>query len=165
MKCPNCGKEIANESKFCEYCGKPIEKKRNTQSLWMVFIVLLVVGLVGVMAYNMNQPSAPDEPVTPTNTMQRYTGKIGSYPITMFINLSITSGKMGHYYYNKYKTEIALYVEDYQRNEDGSVECSLVEETSGHGSTGKFHITVYPSHSIQGSFVNSKGEEYSVNLN
>lgn len=22
MKCPNCGKEIANGSQFCEYCGK-----------------------------------------------------------------------------------------------------------------------------------------------
>ena len=23
MQCPNCGKEIANDSQFCEYCGTP----------------------------------------------------------------------------------------------------------------------------------------------
>ena len=27
MKCKNCGKEIANESKFCSFCGEKIELK------------------------------------------------------------------------------------------------------------------------------------------
>lgn len=27
MKCPNCGKEIANDSRFCEFCGTKIVQK------------------------------------------------------------------------------------------------------------------------------------------
>ena len=26
MKCPNCGKEIANDSVFCEYCGTRVKE-------------------------------------------------------------------------------------------------------------------------------------------
>ena len=26
MKCPNCGKEIANDSVFCEFCGTKLER-------------------------------------------------------------------------------------------------------------------------------------------
>lgn len=39
MKCPNCGKEIADDSKFCEYCGTKVEsipaggKKPSTQGI------------------------------------------------------------------------------------------------------------------------------------
>ena len=33
MKCPNCGKEIANDSNFCEYCGKRIFEKRSYKFL------------------------------------------------------------------------------------------------------------------------------------
>lgn len=29
MKCPNCGKEIANDSVSCEYCGERISEEMN----------------------------------------------------------------------------------------------------------------------------------------
>ena len=29
MKCSKCGKEIANDSLFCEYCGNPIRKSHK----------------------------------------------------------------------------------------------------------------------------------------
>jgi len=32
MECPNCGKEIANDSQFCEYCGE-----RISNSVWWYF--------------------------------------------------------------------------------------------------------------------------------
>mgnify|MGYP003488667671 CR=1 FL=1 len=28
MNCPNCGKNIDNDSQFCEYCGARLERKR-----------------------------------------------------------------------------------------------------------------------------------------
>lgn len=31
MKCPKCGKEIANDSVFCEYCGAVIKEKCSTE--------------------------------------------------------------------------------------------------------------------------------------
>ena len=32
MKCPNCGKEIANDSKFCEFCGEKINHNAENSS-------------------------------------------------------------------------------------------------------------------------------------
>ncbi len=31
MYCPNCGKKIPDDSKFCLHCGKPINKPKSTQ--------------------------------------------------------------------------------------------------------------------------------------
>jgi hypothetical protein len=31
MKCPNCGKEIANDSVFCEFCGAKVEVAKQSQ--------------------------------------------------------------------------------------------------------------------------------------
>jgi len=48
MKCPNCGKEIANDSFFCEYCGtqiKPIKKVRKAP--WVVMTIVFGVVLLG----------------------------------------------------------------------------------------------------------------------
>ena len=41
MKCPKCGKEIANDSKFCEFCGTKISKPKSIKILWVVLFVLL----------------------------------------------------------------------------------------------------------------------------
>ena len=32
MRCPNCGKEIADDSLFCEFCGKRVDKKHPLKS-------------------------------------------------------------------------------------------------------------------------------------
>lgn len=39
MKCSNCGKEIANDSHFCEYCGNPI-KKSHKNIMWIALAVI-----------------------------------------------------------------------------------------------------------------------------
>ena len=41
MKCKRCGEEIANDSKFCEFCGTKSEKK---QIKWWQ----LILGLIGL---------------------------------------------------------------------------------------------------------------------
>lgn len=46
MKCKNCGKEIANDSEFCEFCGTKSEKK---QIKWWQLILGLVGLTVGVL--------------------------------------------------------------------------------------------------------------------
>ena len=40
MRCSKCGKEIANDSNFCEFCGTQIKPVYNK---WMVFSILLGV--------------------------------------------------------------------------------------------------------------------------
>lgn len=42
MKCPKCGKEIADDSKFCEFCGARVSKPRNRKP---IRIVLIIIGL------------------------------------------------------------------------------------------------------------------------
>ena len=161
MKCPNCGKEIAKDSAFCEFCGSQIKRPGNHKVIWMVTVVCLLIALLGGLAYyQQNEEKQPG----PSNLKSCYTGSIGGSSVTMYINTNVISGKVGYYYYNKYKKSIDLYINAYDDNGDGTVEYELSEYTAGHGQTGVFRITVYPSHSIRGSFVNSKGQYFNVNL-
>jgi predicted nucleic acid-binding Zn ribbon protein len=57
MNCPNCGKNIDNDSQFCEYCGAKIEKSKR--GLWITLAVIALFALVGcsVYMYNVQQES------------------------------------------------------------------------------------------------------------
>ena len=49
MKCPNCGKEIAEESQFCEYCGKKVQPTSGECGIyigWLLIVALLFVCLI-----------------------------------------------------------------------------------------------------------------------
>lgn len=51
MKCPKCGKDIANDSAFCEYCGEPIPENRKyairrTDLRWILLIAMANARLV-----------------------------------------------------------------------------------------------------------------------
>jgi len=46
MKCPNCGKEIANDSVYCEYCGVKLEKKGSSKVLWIIIAAVVGVALI-----------------------------------------------------------------------------------------------------------------------
>ena len=48
MKCSKCGKEIAPDSNFCEYCGNPV-KKSYKKIIWITFITMLVLYVGGMM--------------------------------------------------------------------------------------------------------------------
>ena len=54
MKCPNCGKEIASDSIYCEYCGKKVDAgtadKESSKKKKIFFFSLLLVLLVAVVA-------------------------------------------------------------------------------------------------------------------
>ncbi len=60
MKCPNCGKQIANDSSFCEWCGIRISKEctvtilGHTENVPAIsFVYILKDGVqVGVIAQN-----------------------------------------------------------------------------------------------------------------
>lgn len=50
MKCPNCGKENANDSLFCEYCGTKIKiVVNNSTDKPKVKWVQLILGVIGVV--------------------------------------------------------------------------------------------------------------------
>ena len=50
MKCSNCGKEIPNDSIFCEACGARIKKSRK--ALWIILSVVLAV-VIAVVAFTI----------------------------------------------------------------------------------------------------------------
>ena len=61
MKCPNCGKEIANDSKFCEFCGTKIQyatslpdSGRDAYKFGIIITIsiLIVIGMVGVIIWH-----------------------------------------------------------------------------------------------------------------
>ena len=62
MKCSNCGKEIANDSLFCEYCGAKIQKSRK-KTLWIMLSACFIVCLfVSVISFGLgNNVSVNDE--------------------------------------------------------------------------------------------------------
>ena len=51
MKCKNCGKEIADDSKFCEFCGTKIEKEIIGYSLnkRILFCSLLLIMILAIL--------------------------------------------------------------------------------------------------------------------
>ncbi len=58
MKCPNCGKEIANDSKFCEFCGAKIifasiseKSPQKKKVVWITLILILCLLLLGGILY------------------------------------------------------------------------------------------------------------------
>ncbi len=67
MKCPKCGKEIANDSQFCEFCGTQvnfvsgsspakIKSERKVNGWIFVSIVLFISNIVcGWLAYDYNE--------------------------------------------------------------------------------------------------------------
>ena len=44
MKCPKCGKEIASDSQFCEYCGTPIkiDNTKHVDIRWALLPAMLI---------------------------------------------------------------------------------------------------------------------------
>jgi len=56
MKCPHCGKEIANSSQFCEYCGQAIKKTTTAKNPWrLIAFLLMAVVAVGVVYVLVHQ--------------------------------------------------------------------------------------------------------------
>ena len=48
MKCPNCGKEIAEKSKFCEFCGTEIVKPKKSVPVRMIVEIVLAIIVIGL---------------------------------------------------------------------------------------------------------------------
>lgn len=49
MKCPNCNKEIANDSKFCEFCGAKIESGLRLSKRLLFLIIAGIALAIGII--------------------------------------------------------------------------------------------------------------------
>ena len=72
MKCPNCGKEIANDSLFCEFCGTKVKKTTNKWLLWLIGI-LAIVCIAVVTVLTPKQQARVDREVEKYNTYEEET--------------------------------------------------------------------------------------------
>lgn len=83
MYCPNCGQRIADNSKFCQFCGEKIgqyqsvdetsnSKKQHTKSkkTWILLAVALVIGIV-VLSVSMQIVKSIQQEVEEYNTEYR----------------------------------------------------------------------------------------------
>ena len=51
MKCPNCGREILDDSSFCEFCGKPVvrskvNKKKSYGKYWLIALLIFTAMVI-----------------------------------------------------------------------------------------------------------------------
>lgn len=59
MLCPNCKKEIENDSAFCEHCGARVKKSKK--GLWITLSIIFMASFVAIIAtlivslYQINQ--------------------------------------------------------------------------------------------------------------
>ena len=57
MKCPKCGKEIADDSQFCEFCGAQIKEttaqsEKSINIRWALILAMLIATVAMYFAYN-----------------------------------------------------------------------------------------------------------------
>lgn len=61
MKCLNCGKEIANDSVFCEYCGTKIHKEISRKAIWGIMAVMILFLVIGIICINGTRENVSKE--------------------------------------------------------------------------------------------------------
>ena len=97
-----------------------------------------------------------------------YKGKIGPYPITLFIDLSATTNEYcGYYYYNnRPKSRFTLILKKFETiNLHGSMKVVLYEYTPKGNHTGTFNGQLEGrGDGFQGMFTNSKRTKYRFSL-
>lgn len=54
MKCPNCKKEVAKGSVFCEYCGAKLPRRKLRITIMVIMLLLITIPLV-YYKYNQTQ--------------------------------------------------------------------------------------------------------------
>ena len=53
--CKNCGCQINEPAKFCQECGKPLDKKNKQKNKWIAIVLLLLFGYLGLHRFYLKQ--------------------------------------------------------------------------------------------------------------
>ena len=124
----------------------------------LVCCLLLMLGSLSVMAQTEQEVK-----------YEKFTGKIGPYAITLFVNLEYADEdqEVGYYYYNdRPKTRFTLKLVEYAAiNAKGSMHLVLKEFSPKGYHTGTFDgQRELRGDGYMGTFTNSKGEKYQFEL-
>ena len=99
------------------------------------------------------------------NKNYSFKGTIGNNRISMYLDTKIHSGIIGTYCYDKYKKYMSLRVQEYSSEGNGIIHLVLSEAAPSEGMTGLFDIDLdTKEHQINGTFINSKGESFPINM-
>ncbi len=99
------------------------------------------------------------------NKNYSFKGTIGNNRISMYLDTKIHSGIIGTYCYDKYKKYMSLRVQEYSSEGNGIIHLVLSEVAPSKGMTGLFDIDLdTKEHQINGTFINSKGESFPINM-
>jgi hypothetical protein len=73
VPCRECGKEVSDEAKTCQYCGikTPCKKRRQRRLIITAIIICALVGLSAWGYHRINQDPAPDNPQKATPKIQK----------------------------------------------------------------------------------------------
>lgn len=100
MLCPNCGKEIADDSLYCEYCGE-----RSSESVWWYFksygkIVLFTVCIlflgIGIGWYSTGNKVDRQENVVAYKDSLEWVFPIGSSTYSGYVAKDTDNGEVPH---------------------------------------------------------------------
>ena len=124
----------------------------------LVCCLLLMLGSLSVMAQTEQEVK-----------YEKFTGKIGPYAITLFVNLEYADEdqEVGYYYYNdRPKTRFTLKLVEYAAiNAKGSMHVVLKEYTANGNHTGTFDGQYEcRGGGYEGTFTNSKGKKFRFEL-
>lgn len=160
MKCPSCGKEIAEDSLFCEYCGTklesvasvPPEQKIHSKSrtpLWMILALLPFVIIGGVVIYYQHcaQQAAIEEAnqrAEKERIAREETERKASLAAQGFVDLGLPSGTLwkdkneagGFYSYDKAMAMFGNSLPNKEQWEELKSSCSWVWSGRGYTVTG-----------------------------
>lgn len=103
MKCPRCGKEIANDSVFCEYCGERISRsevssKSPVKSVILGVCALLVAFMIGFYVLNPSYfiSSSKESPNLTYVDNMTWDSPIGKALYSGYVVHNIFLGKVPH---------------------------------------------------------------------
>lgn len=95
MKCPKCGKEIANDSIFCEYCGAKVIVSKSKNSIRISFAVVLslcvIGGIIGLL-FLYNSDNIPNTGIM-NDAQQMIPNSVGEESVG-FVDLGLPSGTL-----------------------------------------------------------------------
>lgn len=104
MKCPNCGKEIADDSVFCEFCGTKLSTSENPKRKkvkWLPFFMgglcvivgIVIVAIISSDAGKVSYDSYSDEESTYGQFEEEPQAETGaSMQTSEYVDLGLPSG-------------------------------------------------------------------------
>lgn len=145
MKCSNCGKEIADDSRFCEFCGSQIKIKEDKKLKWGQLLIGAIFLIIGVLILqNVNRKDSQDHNAVSLGGTVYY----GTYIGDQYVYEGMIDAIQKNYNWNStsYKPEKANYeVTNVYYNGDYLLQLVPNVDSRGVSSVLSIYVKIQPS--------------------